>query len=166
MASPWEQRVETFWSTFDDSHPEAMIAQMRALVGERAENDPAALYEWASVHDALDREADAVPLYRRALELGLEQPRRQMATIQLASSLRNVGEPGAAAELLRDLPHDEVTGAAARAFLALALHDCGDHDEALRTVLLALAPTLPRYRRAVEAYATELGSGHEPQTRP
>jgi tetratricopeptide (TPR) repeat protein len=156
MEAGWEARIEGFWAEFDDTRPEAMLEQMRALLSERPANEPEALYEWASVHDALELEQAAVPLYREALELGLDGPRRPMAVIQLASSLRNVGEPQAAVQLLEDLPADTATGDAAKAFLALALWDCGRGDQALRTALLALAPTLPQYRRAIEAYAAEL----------
>jgi tetratricopeptide (TPR) repeat protein len=156
MGTTWEERIERFWAAFDDTRPEAMLDQMRALLAERPEHDPEALYEWASVHDALGLEAAAVPLYRRALELDLDGPRKPMAIIQLASSLRNIGEPQAAVQLLQDLPADAGTGDAPQAFLALALWDCGREHEALRTALLALAPTLPQYGRAVAAYATEL----------
>lgn len=161
MTQTWNERIEAFWANADDTQPGASLNAMRALVDERPEDDPDALYEWASVHDFLGREAEAVPLYRAALANGLAAPRRQQAVIQLASSLRNVGEPDAAVELLRDLPADEIVGDAAQAFLALALWDAGRTAEALRTALRALAPTLPLYRRSVEHYATELGDRTE-----
>ena len=160
MAATWDERVASFWSTADDTQPEPTLRAMRVLVAERPADDPDALYEWASAHDFLGLEHDAVPLYRAALDRGLAGPRRPQAIIQLASSLRNIGEPDAAIELLRDLPSDAVTGDAAQAFLALALRDTGRHDEALRTALLALARTLPRYARSVEAYATALTEQH------
>ena len=156
MTETWDERVKQFWATFDDTEPKAALAAMRALVDERPEGDPDALYEWASIHDSLGFEAEAVELYRAALDGGLAGARRPQATIQLASSLRNVGEPEAAVELLRDLPPDEITGDSAQAFLALALRDAGFQDEALKTALTALARTLPRYRRSVENYAKAL----------
>lgn len=51
---------------------------------------------------------------------------------------------------------ESVVGDAGQAFLALCLHDNGHHSEALKVALQALAPTLPRYQRAVNAYAGEL----------
>jgi len=125
-------------------------------VEERPETDPDALYEWASVHDFLGREEDAVPLYRAALDCGLSGDREPQAIIQLASSLRNVGEPSAAVGLLQSHPENPITGSAAQAFLALALHDAGQSGEALRVALTALAPTLPLYSRAISSYAAEL----------
>jgi len=133
-----------------------MLEDMRALVEERGMDDSEAMFEWASVHDFLGREGEAVPLYRKALDLGLSGDRLPQAIIQLASSLRNIGEPATAVELLRSAPTSAITGNARLAFLALALHDCGDHDAALRVALEALAPALPMYGRAVSRYAAEL----------
>ena len=165
MTAAWDPRVDAFWESADDTRPEDMLHAMAALVAERPDGDADAVYEWASIHDFLGREADAIPLYTAALDAGLREPRRRQAIIQLASSLRNVGNPAAAVELLDGLPADDTTGNAAQAFLALALHDCGAHDRALRVALRALAPTLPSYGRAVAGYADEL-LGDDPQRRP
>lgn len=156
MTGSWDERVAEFWARADDSDPEVTLAAMKHLIDERPVEDAEALYEWASVHDFLGRESDAVPLYRAALDAGLSGDRRPQAIVQLASSLRNVGDAAAAVELLQAQPRDPVTGAAVDAFLALALRDEGRSDEALRVALHALAPTLPLYQRAVRAYADEL----------
>ena len=152
----WEARVEEFWARADGTEPAAMLAGMRRLVDERPAGDPIALFEWAGLHDFLGREADAVPLYRQALDGGLTGARRAQALVQLASSLRNVGNPAAAVLLLADVPADPSVGAAVDAFLALALFDAGRPAEALRAALGALAATLPRYGPAVRAYADAL----------
>lgn len=152
----WDERIAAFWDRADDERPQRMLDDMRALVEERDADDPDALFEWASVHDFLGREREAVPLYRRALDLGLSGDRLPQAIIQLGSSLRNIGEPAAAVDLLQGAPTSAITGDARQAFLALALHDCGDHAAALHVALEALAPTLPMYGRAVSRYAAEL----------
>ncbi|SDS97132.1 tetratricopeptide repeat protein [Actinoplanes derwentensis] len=154
MSTSWDQRVDAFWDAADDTRPAAMLQEMRVLVDERGDAD--ALYEWASVHDFLGREADAVPLYRQALDAGLGAPRRQQAIVQLGSSLRNIGAPAQAVDLLAKQEPDEVVGDAAQAFLALALHDSGRTGEALQVALRALAKTLPLYGRAVTTYADDL----------
>jgi tetratricopeptide (TPR) repeat protein len=156
MTSSWDDRVDAFWALADRNRPEAALSEMAALISERPGDDPEALYEWASVHDFLEQETEAVPLYQRALELGLTGSRRPQAVIQLASSLRNIGEPEAAVRLLEGAESDSSIEPAARAFLALALHDCGQHAQALQVALQALAPTLPAYGRVVAAYADEL----------
>ncbi|MDN3311754.1 tetratricopeptide repeat protein [Microbacterium oryzae] len=163
MSESWDERIDEFWESADDGRPADTLAALAELIREREDGDPAALYEWASVHDFLGREAEAIPLYREALAAGLSGDRRPQAIIQLASSLRNVGDPAAAIDLLEERASDAVTGAASQAFLALALHDAGRIDEALRVALRALAPTLPVYGRAVAAYADELVVDREDQ---
>jgi tetratricopeptide (TPR) repeat protein len=158
VTEPWAARVAEFWQRADDKQPDQMLAAMGELVGERPKGDPEALYEWASVHDFLGRESEAIPLYRAALRGGLDGARRSQAVVQLASSLRNVGNAEAAVELLETSETDDDAAPASRAFLALALHDLGRHDEALAVALKALAPTLPLYRRAVEHYAGALNA--------
>jgi hypothetical protein len=156
MHASWEERIAGFWAEADDRQPDRMLSTMRSLIDERPHDDAEAVYEWASVHDFLGREHDAIPLYRSALAHGLAGEREPQAVIQLASSLRNVGRPDEAVALLSGRSADDTVGAAAQAFLALALRDAGRPDEALRTALQALAPTLPMYGRVVSRYADEL----------
>ncbi|WP_307785407.1 tetratricopeptide repeat protein [Microbacterium hibisci] len=151
----WTARVEAFWATFDDSDPAGMLAKMRALVDQRAPGDARALAEWGGVHDALGLEEEAVEPYRRALATGLDAVEEHQVTLQLASTLRNLGQHEQAIALLEGLDAPELGGAPA-AFLALALHSAGRADEALEVALTALAPHLPLYNRAVLAYAAEL----------
>jgi Tetratrico peptide repeat len=102
-----------------------------------------------------------VPLYRRARELGLAGERRRRAAVQLASSLRNLGETAECVALMEaelTQPSDRLDDAV-RAFLALALADTGREREAVALALTALAPHLPRYRRSVAAYAGLLADG-------
>ena len=152
----WEERVAAFWSTADAARPDDALARMRALVAERPADDPAALFELASVHDFLGREEEAVPLYRSALDHGLDGERRPQAVVQLASSLRTTGDAAGAVALLTAHGPDPTTAAAHAAFLALALHDLGRHDDALATALSALAGNVPLYGRAVARYADAL----------
>jgi len=133
-----------------------MHDRLDGLLAERPPGDPDALFERASLHDFLGEERDAIPLYRAALDAGLEGPRRPQAVIQLASSLRNIGDHGGAIRLLEDAGTDDATGDASHAFLALALYDSGRHAEALKVALDSLARTLPMYGRAVTAYANDL----------
>ncbi|AWG00198.1 tetratricopeptide repeat protein [Clavibacter michiganensis] len=152
----WDARVATFWAAADDERPDKTVAGMRALAAERPADDPRALYELASAHDLVGREAEAVPLYQAAIAGGLDAAHLPFAVIQLASSLRNVGEAAEAVALLEAMP-DDAHAPGRDAFLALALHDAGRPTEALAVALRRLAPTLPEYGRAVAAYAEELG---------
>lgn len=162
MTFDWDTRIERFWREADDTVPERMLATMRGLMEERPTEDPDALYEWASVHDFLGMEAQAIPLYESALRAGLSGNRRPQAVIQLSSSLRNVGRAEEAVRLLNAETSGGVTGDAAAAFLALALHSSGRPNEALSIALRALARTLPMYGNAVTRYADELGGDSSP----
>ncbi len=154
----WHERVAAFWRDADDERPEDMRRALDALLRERRADDPEALFERASLHDFLGEEESAIPLYRDALAAGLAAPQRSQAVIQLASSLRNVGDPSGAIAVLREVADDDELAPAARAFLALALFDDGKPAAALRTALATLAPLLPAYGRSVTAYADELVS--------
>ena len=97
--------------------------------------------------------------YRRALAAGLDPVRRRRASIQLASSLRNLGEIDESVALLeaeRRRGSDELDDAVL-GFLALALADAGREREAVALALTALAPHLPRYQRSLANYARALG---------
>ncbi|PQZ53493.1 hypothetical protein CQ040_15765 [Microbacterium sp. MYb54] len=136
MRDSWNDRVDSSWD------PEQTLEAMHQLVAERLPGDPEALYEWASVHDFLGREAEVIPLCRVALGAGVGGDKESQGVVQLTSPLRNVGQAAVAIALPGGRPDDPSTGSAGQAFLALALYDEGRHDEALSVALLALAPTL------------------------
>lgn len=146
---------DTYWATVDLAQPDSARARLEHLIADTATSPARVLFERASLHDALGEEGEAIPLYRAALDHGLDGPHRTEATIQLASSLRNVGDASGAIAALRDIPASDPLSDAADAFRALALFDDGKPAAALRTALHALAPHLPLYRRAVDAYADE-----------
>jgi len=154
----WEQRLDALWAAFDGYREEAFLAEMTRLVAERPADDPVALFELAGAHDSIGHEEEAIGLYRRALALGLAGGRRRRAVIQLASSLRNVGEAEEGVALLRaerERGSDDLDDAL-KAFLALLLVDTGRERAAAGLALTALAPYLPRYQRSVTNYAREL----------
>ena len=157
--SDWQRRVDELWTSFDEQDEEAFLARMDELAGELPTDSAEAAFERASALDSTGHEQEAVSLYRQALELGLEGPRRRRAVIQLSSSLRNVGAPEESVALLRAeraAGSDELD-AAVTAFLALALIDLGREREAAALALSALAPHLPRYQRSLASYAREIG---------
>ena len=104
-------------------------------------------------------------LYRQALDAGLAGSRRRQAVIQLASSLRVIGDAAGSVALLRAekaAASDELDGAVS-AFLTLSLLDAGAPREAVSVALTALAPHLPMYQRSVTSYASELVGKADPQ---
>ena len=160
--SDWQERVDAVWD--DTSLTELqVIERIDSLAGERPEDDPVALFERAGARDSAGLEAEAEVLYRRALDGGLDDERRARATIQLASTIRNLGKIDEARELLRAEYEREPRGQlhdAAAAFYALALVSSGESERAASIALQALAPHLPRYTRSVTGYAREIADGH------
>ncbi|WP_309068022.1 tetratricopeptide repeat protein [Microbacterium sp.] len=153
----WQHRIDALWQdpSLDDRE---RIVRIDALASERGEDDPVALFERAGARDSAGLEADAEPLYRRAIELGLDEDRRTQTVIQLASTIRNLGKTEEALTLLRD--EYEREGGPLRdevaAFYALALASAGDPQRGLSVALTALAPHLTRYTRSVSGYAAAL----------
>ncbi|MCI3240220.1 tetratricopeptide repeat protein [Streptomyces spinosisporus] len=164
MNRDWEDRVTAAWATFDD-YAEEDAADFRAvidaLVAELPDDSPLGPFEQACAWASTGHSDRAVPLYRRALELGLSEAsgyKGRRAKIQLSSSLRNIGQAEEGVKLLTpelDGPSDELDDAV-RASLALCLSSLGRDREGLSLVLGALAAHLPRYQRSMANYARAL----------
>lgn len=116
---------------------------VRALrvLRELRDSHPRVATVWLELAMALDRvgrEAEAIPLYRRAIHLGLVGVARRDAMVCCASSLRKVGRSTEATRILksaiRHFPEDVVV----KMFLALGYHDAGEDLRALRTVAMAM----------------------------
>ncbi|WP_171112211.1 MULTISPECIES: tetratricopeptide repeat protein [unclassified Streptomyces] len=153
----WERRSADLWAAIDDYDAADFRAKIGALADELPEGQPVACFERASAHDSTGEGEAAVPLYRKALESGLSGERRRRAVIQLASTLRALGEAETGVELLtaeREKGSDHLDDAVT-AFLALALMDVGREREAASLALGALSKHLPRYNRSLANYARE-----------
>lgn len=154
MSADWQRRVDAVWAA--DLPDDDLLAEISLLAEELDQSDARRWFELAGAHDSTGHEAEAAEHYERALAIGLEPDQHAQATVQYASTLRNLGRPERAIELLERLPRLSPVGTARDAFLALALRDAGRSDEALRVLLEVLVPTLPRYQRSVTAYAADL----------
>jgi hypothetical protein len=157
----WEQRLSDLWASIDDHSEQEFLTRMEQLVAELPADSAVAVFERASSLDSTGHSDLAVPLYRRALELGLHGERRRRAVIQMASSLRNLGRAVESVALLtaeREVQSDDLDDAVS-AFLALALVDTGRERQAVSLALTALSRHLTRYRRSLSNYA-QLISDH------
>lgn len=157
-AEPWDDALDEFWQTVDlTADPAAARERLQGILATGVGIDDARIaYERGSLHDSLGEEEAAIPLYRAALATGLRADLRTQATVQLASSLRNIGDASSAIALLRGIEASDPLADAVQAFLALALFSDGKPAAALRTALQTLTPHLPRYQRSVSASAAEL----------
>ena len=158
-AEEWERRIAMAWASMDDYGEPEFRELMKELTAQAPiELGGAGDFEYGGAFDSTGDPQRAVELYRRALDRGLDPDRRRQATIQMASSLRNLGRADEGVTLLieelargSDLLDDAVRG-----FLALALVDAGREREAVSQALTALAPHLTRYQRSMAAYAHAL----------
>ena len=167
ITASWEARVAELWSNFDRYEAEAFVSQIESLASELPTGSAVAQFERGSAQDSTGHPDIAIPLYRAALKSGLSGLRRRRATIQLASSMRNLGKAQEAADLLSaelPAPSDELDGAV-QAFLALALVDLGREREAVAHSLIALSRYLPRYNHSLARYANEVAPVHAPASR-
>ncbi|KAB8164701.1 tetratricopeptide repeat protein [Streptomyces sp. 3MP-14] len=136
--------------------------QLLAL-GEEFPDDAEIAYQTACTHDALGLEAEALPFYHRAIDAGeaLDPADRQGAFLGLGSSYRALGRYPEAVETLRRGVEEFPENGGLRTFLAMALHNTGEHGEAVRLLLHLLAatsgdPEVADYRKAIEYYADRL----------
>jgi Tetratrico peptide repeat len=151
----WEKRLAELWASIDDHSESEFLSKMEQLVAELPPDNAIGIFERAGSFDSTGHSDLAVPLYRRALDLGLPGQRRRRAVIQLASSLRNIGHASESvalltAELARE--SDELDDAVS-ATLALALVDVGREREAVSVAVTALSRHMTRYRRSMANYA-------------
>lgn len=152
----WSAAVAELWDRFDETPADDAIAGMRALAAAYPGQDGRAAFELAGMLDSHGHEHEAEREYERALSLGLGAEQHAQLAVQYGSTLRNTGRLDDAIAVLEAAPEHPSTGSSPRVFLALALHSAGRHDEALRLVIEALEPTLPRYNRSIRAYAEAL----------
>ncbi|MFW5474180.1 tetratricopeptide repeat protein [Knoellia sp. CPCC 206450] len=155
-----EEAIAELWAD-EDAHRRI---ETGAALHASYPGDARITYEYAGTFDSAGQEQRAVELYREALDAGLREPYRHRAVIQLASSLRNVGEHEEAVRLLDELAADRPESVGIAAFRALALHSAGRSADALGGLLSAVAQAstdedVLRYRRSLTAYAKELEQG-------
>lgn len=118
-------------------------------------------YEVAGLHDNLGRESQAIPLYQKAIALGLSEASLRGAWLGLGSSYRSTGQY---AEALAAFEQGQARFPDAnefRVFGAMARYNLGQHKEGMETLLRVLAettadPALVTYRRAMALYAEDL----------
>jgi cyanophycin synthetase len=136
--------------------PGPSIEELAARAAE-SPDDADAAFDYASALDGAAREADAIPVYRTAISLGLDPELEYQASVQLGSSLRVIGEPSESVDIHRRVLARWPDRPSNRLFLALALRDAGLTDEALREAFaVALAEPVEQdislYRRALTDY--------------
>jgi tetratricopeptide (TPR) repeat protein len=112
-----------------------------ALLDEMPD-DPRVLFEVGGSYDVMGQEAEAIPLYRRAIANGLQGDQLQECLVCLGSSLRVVGDFADAIGVLEDAAVRFPDNRSSGPFLALAYYNDGQHRKAVQLLLdLLLATT-------------------------
>jgi cyanophycin synthetase len=150
------------------SEPAHALAALQFLEDRTASNpeDAEALFDCAGAYDRLGREAEAVVLYESVRKLGLERLTtvdQARWHVQMGSTLRLLGRLEESRTVLVQGARAHPDHPALLAFLALT-EMAADRPRAaiaaLFTALLATddAGSIERYRRALTAYADEIGA--------
>ncbi len=153
-----EQKLASLWLAIGEHTEQSFRKAHAALTAAIVNTDPVMLFEEAALFDSFGYPDKAIPLYEAALFANVPGERRRRAMIQMASSLRNLGHPQKAEEMMRTElggTPDHLTGAV-RGMLALALVDLGREREAAAVALKALSACLPRYNASMARYAQGL----------
>ncbi|MFM5509784.1 tetratricopeptide repeat protein [Aeromonas rivipollensis] len=118
-------------------------------------------YEVASLHDMQGREAQAIPLYQKAIRLGLGEASLRGAWLGLGSSYRCTGQYTEALATFDEALARFPDATEFRVFRAMTCHNLERHKEGMEALLGVLAettadPALVPYRRAMALYAADL----------
>jgi len=128
-----------------------------------AENptDPVINYQLAWLHDVQGLERQAVPFYETAIENGLSVDDLKGALLGLGSTYRCLGDYDQAVTMLRKGIAAFPDAGEFPVFLAMALHNLGQHAEAMALLLKVAAETsedvgIKSYQKAILFYHDKL----------
>ena len=97
-------------------------------------------YHYAWSFDVLGLEADAVPYYEKAIQLGLDETNAMGAFIGLGSSYRALGKYDKSEIVFEKGIEHFPENNAMKTFYAMTLYNVGEHREAMEILLTCLSP--------------------------
>ncbi|MEZ4670399.1 MAG: tetratricopeptide repeat protein [Anaerolineae bacterium] len=138
---------------------DAAIEHFRLFVADYPD-EPRAHFEYGGAFDSAGREAEAIPHYKKAMEMGLSGEFLPKAYLQLGSSLRNIGAHDEAIATLEEGCQHFPDFHALKVFKALAQESAGQSQDALTTLFELVikgiqTPDMQRYARAIRYYVDE-----------
>ena len=118
-------------------------------------------YQCAWSFDVLGKEAEAVPYYEKALQLGLNDDDALGAFIGLGSTYRTLGSYKKSEIVLEKGLGRFPESNALKTFYAMTLYNLGEHSKAMEILLTCLVETsndleITSYKRAISFYADKL----------
>ncbi|GLV58960.1 hypothetical protein KDH_57880 [Dictyobacter sp. S3.2.2.5] len=143
---------------------EAILERARALLMELLAaypDDAEITYQAGVAHDNLGLEQGAIPLYVRAIDLGLAGPDLERCLLGLGSTYRGLGRYDEAVATLRRGVREFPQNRALQTFLAMALYNSGEYREAMEIALTNLLETtndekLQYFKRGLTYYSQHL----------
>ena len=156
------EEIEAMMAT-DDSSLISIGEERLKQQDQESPDDAHIQYLIASTFDSLGREAEAMPHYSRAFEIGIEQlpaHRQPEIFVQAGSTLRNLNRFDEARHILQQgidrFPHYR----ALRVFLALLEAGLNNSTQAMhllfKVIVMEEDASLKRYNRSLNAYVKEL----------
>ncbi len=158
--SAWKSELDAIIGARHGGQIEHVLGLLTKL-DARHPNVPEIVYQLAWTHDTLGRTAHAIPLYEKAVTLGLLPGELSGALIGLGSALRVSGQAVRAIEVLETGRRQFPENLEFEVFLAMALHSAGRHAEAMQLLLTTLVETsedlgISAYQRAIRYQADQL----------
>lgn len=159
-APEWKEELDIIVGARHGGQIEHVLGLLKKL-DARFPNVAEINYQVAWTCDVLGKEAEALPFYEKAVALGLPENELAGALIGLGSTLRQLGQLERSAEVLRSGQVQFPDNREFDIFLALTLHELGQHAEALKFTLEALCdttedPGLTAYQRTIRFQARKL----------
>ncbi len=156
----WKDELDAIVGARAYGQSEEILPRLRKLDAKHP-NVAEINYQLAWSCDVLDRAADALPYYEKAVALGLPPNELSGALIGLGSTLRALGQLERSAEVLRSGQVQFPDNPEFAIFLSLTLHQQGKAADALRLALDTLCettddPGLTAYQRAIRHAAAKL----------
>ncbi len=155
-----EERIKEGAKLREEGEIQSSIDLFKKLIEEDPQNGRIH-YQCAWSHDALGKELEAIPYYKEAIQLGLNEYDLQGACLGLGSTYRTLGEYENAKIILNEGMERFPENHALKIFYSMTLHNVSEHSEAMEILLKLLAETsedktIQTYRKAIKFYSEQL----------
>lgn len=140
MSEAWRAELNAIVGARHGGAGDAIVSRLQSL-DARFPNVAEIAHQIAYTQDTLGRFAEALPMYEKALMLGLSPNEHSAAVLGAANCQRSLGAPEKAFETLEAARTQFPDNREYEAFMALCLHDMGRPADALRLLVDVLAET-------------------------
>jgi tetratricopeptide (TPR) repeat protein len=123
--------------------------------------NPSVWYQCAWVHDVMELEREAIPYYKKSLQLELQEVERQGAYLGLGSTYRTLGMYDEAQLIFEEAISKYPDRREYQVFYAMVRFNQNAHSEAMEILLKQLADTssdkgIQEYKKAILFYSDKL----------